>query len=194
MTPSQQQKQTSSFKIYTKESAPKESREALNRLEKSVGGIPNLAGTMAESATLIDGFVTLREIIQKHSSFTPLQREVIFLTNATANGCNYCQAIHSTFAIKTGLSQDIVSKIRKEQSLDDPKLDALVKFARSVARNKGRVSNNELETFFAAGFEKSHVLEIIACLAQSVMANYTNHIAHTEPDEFIKPQYQSSVS
>jgi AhpD family alkylhydroperoxidase len=94
----------STFEIFTKEAAPEGSRGgALKRLEQSVGAIPNLAATMAGSPALIQCFVNLREINAKESGLSGQEKELLFLTNAVANGCSYCQAVHSMFAAKAGL-------------------------------------------------------------------------------------------
>lgn len=182
----QQARNSADFAIYTSQNAPEGSRPALRQLEETVGLIPNLAATMAGSPALIDGFVTLRGIIQKNSSFTPGELELIFLTNAAANECNYCQSIHSMFAQKAGISDEVIKAVRSEKPLDDSRRDALVKFARSVAKHKGQITSDELQNFLAAGFEKTHVLDIVACFSQSIMANYTNHIAKVKLDEFLK--------
>jgi uncharacterized peroxidase-related enzyme len=183
---------TTLFNPLTKETAPKDSLDALNRLEKSVGGIPNLAAAMANSPALIDGFVSLREIVQKRSSFSPLERELVFIVNATANACGYCQAVHSMFAAKAGLDQETIDAIRAEEPLKDQRLSALAVFARGFVKNKGHVKSDETAAFLAAGFDKSQILDIVACVAQSVMANYGNHVLNVEPDDFIKPQYKAA--
>jgi uncharacterized peroxidase-related enzyme len=174
------------FEVYTAQNAPEGSKPALRQLEESVGLIPNLAAAMAGSPSLINGFIALRGIIQENSSFTTGELELIFLTNAAANECNYCQSIHSMFAQKAGISDEVINAVRSEKPLVDSRRDALVKFARSVVKNKGRITSDDLQNFLSAGFEKKHVLDIVACLSQSVMANYTNHIAKVKLDEFLK--------
>ena len=179
------------FPVYTKESALEKSQPALDHLKKSVGSIPNLAGAMAGSPALISAFVNVRGLIQKNSSFSDLERELLFLANATANTCGYCQAIHSTFAKMNGLDQTTIEAVRARKPLFDARQNALVSLTRSVAENRGRVSDEEIDAFLKAGYKPEHILEIIACFAQSVMANYTNHIAHVKPDEFIQEQYNT---
>jgi uncharacterized peroxidase-related enzyme len=178
------------FKVHTLDTAPAASVPVLKRLEKAVGGIPNLAGAMAESPALIDAFVSVREIIGSKIGFTPQEKELLFLTNATANKCSYCQAIHATFASKEGVSKDAIEQVRCGQEPTDSRQKALVDFARKVLYNRGQVESADLEAFFAAGFTPSHVLDVIACLALSTMANYSGHITHVNPDDFIKPQYR----
>jgi hypothetical protein len=58
------------FPIHTVDTAPSDSRATLEALRQEVGFLPNLAATMAESLTLIEGFTTLRKILGR-SSFTP---------------------------------------------------------------------------------------------------------------------------
>lgn len=50
-----------------------------------------------------------------------------------------------------------------------------------------RVDDATLQAFIAAGFERRHILDVILCLAQKVMSNYTNHVAHTELDARLQP-------
>ncbi len=49
-------------------------------------------------------------------------------------------------------------------------------------RQRGHVSQGELDTFLASCFTKCKVLEIILGLAQKVMSNYVNHFADTPVD------------
>ncbi|HET6961642.1 MAG TPA: carboxymuconolactone decarboxylase family protein [Terriglobia bacterium] len=181
------------FKVHSLTTAPEGSVPALRRLEKAVGGIPNLAGAMAESPALIESFISIREILHSKSLFDPMERELLLLTNATENKCGYCQAIHATFAGKAGVPLETIEQVRCGQEPKDTRQRALVDFARKVLHNRGRVEQVDLESFFAVGYTQAHVLDVIACLTLSTMANYTNHVAHVTPDDFIKPQYRKIV-
>jgi hypothetical protein len=64
------------FTIHTVDTAPPDSRAALEALRQEVGFLPNLAATMAESPTLIEGFTTLRTILGG-GPFTAVERETI---------------------------------------------------------------------------------------------------------------------
>lgn len=59
--------------------------------ELSVGMIPNLAASMAESPELLKGFLTIRQIFYS-GTFSPGEIPVLALTNAFENGCRYCMA------------------------------------------------------------------------------------------------------
>lgn len=177
----------SNFTVYTLETAPEASRPVLEKLKKNVGAIPNLAAIMAESPTLIDAFVTLRGIWQG-SSFSPLEREVVAATNAVANECKYCVAIHSTFALKEGIDKDDLAQIREGRSPNEPRLKALSDFAKKMMTSRGQLSGADLQQFIEAGFTKNQALEVVVGAAVSVLANFTNHLTDAPLDEFLVPQ------
>lgn len=181
------------FTVHTLESAPEQARPALQKLQKSVGLIPNLAAAMAESPTLIEAFVALREVYQS-GSFTPLEREVISLTNAVTNRCGWCVAAHSTFALKAGAPPAVLDAIRADQSPEDLRLRALSDFARRMTASRGQMSEADLQAFLEAGYTKAQALEVIVGVAVSVLANYANHLADAPVDEFLLPQRWQAAS
>jgi uncharacterized peroxidase-related enzyme len=151
--------------------------------------VPNLAAAMAHSPALIEAFVGVREAYQ-HTSFSPLEREVLALANALRNGCRYCAAIHATFALRTGLASDQVEALREGRDLADRRLAALVRFAGELSAARGAVDAAQTRAFLAAGFEPHQVLEVIVGLALSTLANYSGHLTAAEPDAVIRPQYR----
>ena len=180
------------FEIFTMESAPEGSRDALTRLQQSIGLIPNLAATMAGSPALIQGFVDLREINGRESALSGQERELLLLCNALANDASYPQVFHSAMAAKAGLSPETIDAVRRESPLKDSRQGALVTFGRLVVKNRGKVQQADVQSFLRAGFQRRHILDVVACLAQSIMANYADNIASVEFDEFLKPKGQSS--
>ena len=90
------------YEAQTLETAPEKSRGAMQRLKNSAGMVPNLAARMSTSPTLIEAFVTLREIVQA-GTLDAKERETLGLTNAVENGCEWCVAFHSFVALKLGV-------------------------------------------------------------------------------------------
>jgi uncharacterized peroxidase-related enzyme len=178
------------YVIHTLETAPPASKPMLEILKTSVGMIPNLAAAMSESPQLIEGFVTLRGLFQASSSFSPAEREAIALVNAVENDCRYCAAIHSTFALHAGATQDTVDAIRAGKSPAEPRMRALTDYARTMVRERGHVAETDLQNFFEAGFTRAQSLEVIAALALSILANYSGHLTKVPPDDAIKAQYK----
>ncbi len=180
----------SDFPIHTVDTAPDASRPALQKLQASVGMIPNLAAAMAESPALIHAFVHLRHQLETGGSFTAAERELLSLVNAAENDCRYCTAIHATFGLKAGLQPTAIDRLRSGGAPDGERLAALSVFARRVLRSRGDVAGDDLVAFLAAGFTKAQALEVIARLALSVMANYAGHLTQVPPDEAIRPMFR----
>ncbi len=177
----------SKFTVHTIESAPEGSKPALQKLKDDVGLIPNLAAVMANAPALIEAFVTIRAAYQ-NSSLSAIEREVVSITNAVANNCEYCVAAHSTFAQMANTPPAALAALRAGKSPADSRLKALSDFSRKLTTARGQIGKADLETFLAAGFTAAQALEVIVGGAVSLLANYTNHLAHAPLDEFLQPQ------
>lgn len=175
------------YRVHSLESAPEKSRPALEGLKKNVGLIPNLAATMAESPVLLNGFVGAFGNFHG-GTFTGAQRQVLLLTNAVTNRSAWAVAYHSTAALKEGVEPDEVEAIRERRTPKDPKLAALSDFTRALIEKRGHLDAREIEAFTSAGFRPDQVLEVMAGLAVSVMANYAGNIAQPPLEEPFRAQ------
>src|SRR5262245_35086118 len=166
------------YPVHTIETAPEQSRPALQGLQQTLGRIPNLAATMAESPVLMNGFIGAFGNFHG-GSFTGPQRQVLLLTNAVRNRCGWAVAFHSTLALAEGVSAEDVAAIRDGRTPRDPASAALSTFTAALIEARGHVEPAVLEAFVAAGFRADQALEVIAGLAVSVLANYTGNV--TQP-------------
>lgn len=100
-----------------------------------------------------------------------------------ANDCRYCVAAH-TFGLKSaGLAGEEIEALRNGRPPADRRLEALRTFAKAVVTRRGRVSQDELQQFLAAGYAREQVFEVLVGVAMKTLSNYTNHIAGTSLDE-----------
>jgi alkylhydroperoxidase family enzyme len=175
------------FTIHTAESAPAGSKEPLALLRQRIGFVPNLAGTMAGSPTLIDSFVGLQQRLQA-SSLTGLEREVIGLTVSFENSSTWSMAAHSTFAAAQGASAEVLAALRSGRELPDTQLEALHTFTRRLLRNRGHLDADDIETFRKAGYTTEQALEVIAQAAYTSMANWAANLADPPVDKPFQPQ------
>ena len=163
------------FPVYTLESAPECSRPALQQLQSAFGMIPNIAGAMATSPVLINSLVGLFGNVHG-GSFTEAQVQTVLLTDAVTNASRWAVAFHTTLALKEGIDPADVQAIRERRSPKDGKLAALSVLAKTMIEKRGRLDNHDVNRFFAAGFGKDHLLEVIAAVAASTITNYTGSI------------------
>lgn len=174
------------FPIYTLDSAPEQSKPALNGLAQAFGMVPNIAGAMAGSPKLISGLVGVFQ--QVHGgSFTEAQIQTLLLTNAVTNASAWPVAFHSFLALKEGLSEADVTAIREGRLPHDAKLAALSRLARTLIEKRGRTSDEDVAAFTAAGFDASLVLEVVLVVAASTMTNYTASVAQPPLEDLFQP-------
>jgi AhpD family alkylhydroperoxidase len=164
-----------SFPVYTIESAPEQSKAALQNLKAAFGMVPNLAGTIATSPVLINGLVGLFQGIHG-GSFTEAQIQILLLTNAVTNACAWAVAFHTALALKEGVDPADVEAIREGRAPRDRQHAALSAIAKSLIEKRGRLDDQDVDKFTGAGFGKDLVLEVIAVVAASTITNYTGSV------------------
>jgi AhpD family alkylhydroperoxidase len=168
------------FPLHTVETAPEGSRARLAEMQASLKRIPNIYAIMAESPTLLDGYLTLMAGFEK-AGFTAAERQVIYLTAVVDNDCHYCVAAHS-FAARRQLTPDTLENLRAGRPLADPKLEALRAFTLAVSTKRGFVSEGDKRAFLAAGYTPKQMLDVVVGVAMKVMTTYVNHFAETPLD------------
>lgn len=168
----------SSYPIHTIESAPVQSKPVLLQLQEAFGLIPNIAGAMAASPVLINGFVSLFERVHA-SSLTEPQIQTLLLTNAVTNASEWAVAFHTALALKQGVHPTDVDAIRHGGLPHDAGLAALSTLARTLIEKRGRLVESDQRRFLEAGFSSEQILEVIAVVAASTITNYTGSV--TQP-------------
>jgi alkylhydroperoxidase family enzyme len=169
------------LKVHNIESAPEASKELLEGSQKAYGMIPGLHGVLAGSPGILDAYQRLHELFV-NSSFNEEELTVVWQSINVEHACHYCVPAHTGIAAMMKVDEAITEALRNETPLVNPKLETLRTMTLSIVRNRGHVAQEELETFYAAGYGEQQVLEIILGLSQKVISNYTNHIANTPVD------------
>jgi alkylhydroperoxidase family enzyme len=173
------------LKVHSIETAPQQSKALLEKSKKAFGYVPNLHGALAEAPGLLAAYQSLHELFV-NSSFDKDEVTVVWQTINVEHACHYCVPAHTAIAKSMNVDDAITEALRNNTTMPSEKLQALHEMTLSVTRNRGVVSNEELTSFYEAGYDKRHLLEIILGLSQKVISNYTNHIAETPLDEGFK--------
>jgi AhpD family alkylhydroperoxidase len=163
------------FPVHTIESAPEQSKPSLQTLQGAFGRLPNIAGAMSTSPVLIGSLVGLFQKVHG-GSFSEEQIQVLLLTNAVTNSCAWAVAFHTALALKEGVEEADVQAIRERQTPLNPRSAALSMLARTLIEKRGRLSDPDMSRFLQAGFDKAHLLEVIAVVAASTITNYTGNV------------------
>lgn len=173
--------------IHSVDTAPEAARERVEAAQKANGFLPNLIGVLANAPTALETYQVVGAINAK-TSLTPAEREVVQITAATLNDCGFCVAGHTKLSLKKlQMDEAVVEALRKVAPIADPKLDALARFSVAVLQTKGHVSDDELNTFRAAGYNDQQALEVVLGLSLATLCNYANSLARTPINPELQP-------
>jgi AhpD family alkylhydroperoxidase len=165
------------YPVHTIASAPEGSKLALEQLQQAFGVIPNVAAAIANSPKLINSLVGVFQQVHS-SSLTEQEIQIVLLTDAVANSCTYAVAFHTALALQQGVSSEETGAIREKRVPTDKRFAALSILAKTLIEKRGHLSDQELDSFIAAGFTKEQILEVIAIVAASTITNYAGTIAN----------------
>jgi len=175
----------SMFQIHTETTAPEISKLLLEQAKKNLGMIPNLERVMAESPALLEGYVHLWELFDT-TSLSPIERQVVYQTANFENQCEYCVPWHTKLAQIAGMAPNEIEALRQGAKMEDPKLESLRQFTKSLILTRGKIVEADLKAFFAVGYSAQQALEVILGIAVKTMSNYTNSIAGTPLDKAVE--------
>jgi uncharacterized peroxidase-related enzyme len=150
---------------------------------KQMGFIPNLHKNMVNQPILLDTYLHGYKLFKQQSPFTPQEQEIIMIILSRENGCEYCVAAHTAAAHKvSNVPNQITEAIRDYGQIEHEKYKALVNFTSAMFHKRGKITREDSDSFFSAGYDDIHILSIILAIAIKTMSNYTNHIFGTELD------------
>ena len=173
------------LKVHNIETAPEGSKALLKNSQKAYGMIPGLHGVLAGAPKVLEAYQTLHELFTQ-TSFNEEELTVVWQTINVEHACHYCVPAHTGIAKMMKVDDAITEALRNETPLDNSKLEALRTMTLKIVRNRGHITQEDLSTFYAAGYEERHVLEILLGLSQKTISNYVNHIANTPVDAGFK--------
>jgi uncharacterized peroxidase-related enzyme len=142
--------------------------------------VPNSFATLGNAPVALDGFLSLSKALSR-GRLTGRQREIIALAVSQENECRYCLSAHTVSSKVVGLDEAAALKARSgggEEGFER----ALASFAKEIVRQRGHVSDKELERAQKAGIDDGLVMEIVANVALNTLTNYANEVADTAID------------
>lgn len=78
---------------------------------------------------------------------------------------------------------EVIEALREGTEIPDPKLQALHDYTKGLLDQRGHIGDQALQAFLSAGYTKRQALEVLTGLAAKLISNFTNALAHTEPDQ-----------
>jgi uncharacterized peroxidase-related enzyme len=166
--------------IPARDDVPEASKPILVAVHNQLGVLPNMFRLIAQSPAALQGFTANNGALTKTLDLKT--RERIALAVAQVNGCDYCLSAHSYLGLNLAkISPEEVALNRKGES-GDAKANAVVHFAAKVVRERGHITNRDIEAVRDAGFSDGQIVEILAVTAENIFTNLLNVAAETDID------------
>ncbi|MCX4666252.1 carboxymuconolactone decarboxylase family protein [Streptomyces sp. NBC_01381] len=163
------------FAEHTVETAPAESRAAMERTAAAFGKTPSAVARLAESPELLNGFLELSASFER-STLEPVAREVVIMTIAVRNDCHICVTMHTGKLRKLGAGTGLITALREGRALEDERLEAVRQFTLEVLATAGGVDDEQLKAFLSHGYTERNALEVVLGIGTYTMSTLANRL------------------
>lgn len=165
--------------VPTREQVSPANQEIFDNLKNKLGMVPNIYATYALSDNALGRYMTFAN---GKTSLNNKEKEVVNLVTSQVNGCTYCQAAHTAIGKMNGFTDEQIISIRKGDASFDSKLEALAKLVKEIVEKSGKVSNDNLQNFFDAGYTKENLIDVIVNVGEKATTNYLHNVTQIPID------------
>ena len=165
--------------VPTRDEVSKANQDIFDYMLANFGKVPNLFATFAWNETALGDYLALQS---RKNTLSGKEREAINLVVSQVNNCEYCVPAHTMLAKMNGFTDEQVIAIRKADVPFDSKIDALAKFVKETAVNRGRASQSSIDGFFNAGYNKANLIDVMMIIGDKIISNYLHNITKVPVD------------
>lgn len=169
------------LKALNPDKASGRTKELFTTINDQLGMVPNMMRTMGNSPAFLGAYLNFSTILEQ-GTLGPRLEELIALTVAEANQCQYCASAHTYIAKNMKKIDNATIQAARTLGKIDAQTDAALKFAHSLVEKRGHVSEAEVKAVRDAGFTEGEVGEIVGHVALNTLTNYFNSAAETVVD------------
>jgi uncharacterized peroxidase-related enzyme len=155
------------------ESAPPAVRAILQGSVEKFGFLPSPVARAAHAPVLLKHLLAGFAAFEK-SSLSELEREVVAMTVAYEVECHYCMAMHSALLSGERESAPLLRALRSGEPLEEGRLESLRRFARSLVRDRGRLSLSTWQELEQAGVTEEQILDVVLGVGVYLLSTLTN--------------------
>lgn len=166
------------FAVPTKDQVAPVNQTIFDNLNKALGFVPNLYATIAYSNNGLSRYLDYQNA---KTTLSNKEKEAVNLIVSQVNGCIYCLSAHTTIGKMNGFTDEQLLDIRKGSSAN-PKLNALVGLAESIAKNRGNADANLVEEFFNQGYTNENLVDLILQISDKTAMNYLHNLTKVPVD------------
>ena len=178
------------FHGLTQDTVPPAARPFLEKAHEAFGFVPNLAVAMATVPPALEAYLHMLHRFGQ-TPLNAIEQQVVLMAVSRANGADYSLAVHAAMAANLGANAHVIKGVGTGGPVGDPKLSSLRQFTEALTLGRGRVSEDELDRFLAAGYDRAAVVSVAFGVAVKTFANTMAHLAESPVDEAFAPALAS---
>ena len=172
------------FTVPSRSEVSENNQAIFDNLNNALGFVPNLYAYYAKNDTALADYLALQN---RKTSLNGKQKEVVNLITSQINECQYCLAAHTALGKINGFTDEEIISIRKNEISFDDKLAALAEITRELVINRGKVSNQVKEQFFAHGYTEANLIDTIVLVGDKTISNYIHNTTEIPIDFPVAP-------
>lgn len=176
------------FNVPSRDQVSASNQTIFDNLKGTLGFVPNLYATMAHSDTALGNYLQFQN---GKTSLSKKEKELVNLVVSQENGCRYCLSAHTVLGKMNGFTGDQILEIRSGSASFDSKLDTLARLTYEITALRGKPSTEALDRFFAAGYTKGSLVDVVMAVADKVAMNYLHNITQIPIDFPVAPELEA---
>ena len=171
------------FTVPTRDEVAAANQVIFDNLNKALGFVPNLYATIAYSDNGLGRYLAYQNA---KTTLSNKEKEAVNLVVSEVNNCLYCKSAHTVIGKMNGFTDEQLLNIRREKA-DHPKLNALVKLAASITRNRGNAEPELVDDFYAQGYTNENLVDLILQVSDKTAMNYLHNLTKVPVDFPLAP-------
>ncbi len=168
------------FTVPTRDQVAEEAKPVFDQYIRLMGRMPNLYATIGYSANALNSYLHYVGE-QARGTFHAKEREAIYLIVSQLNGCEYCLALHTQSAIKNKWTEEETLQLRAGTH-SDKRWQVIYKVIKSIIDQKGLVSDELLDEFYALGYNEAGIMDLMVLINVMSFTNYTYRLIRVPID------------
>lgn len=178
------------FTVPTREEVAPVNQAIFDNLKKALGFVPNLYATIGYSENGLGRYLAYQNA---KTTLSNKEKEAVNLVVSEVNKCVYCKSAHTVIGKMNGFTDEQLLDIRRERA-DNPKMNALVKLAASITRNRGNAEAALVDDFFAQGYTNENLVDLILQVSDKTAMNYLHNLTQIPVDFPLAPALEAEAA
>ena len=177
------------FTVPTRDEVAPANQTIFDNLNKALGFVPNLYATIAYSDNGLTKYLAYQNA---KTTLSNKEKEAVNLIVSQVNGCVYCLSAHTVIGKMNGFNDEQVIDIRRGKAADT-KLNALVKLAGSITKNRGNADAALVDDFYVQGYTNENLVDLILQVSDKTAMNYLHNLTQIPVDFPLAPSLEAEL-